>query len=205
MFFLLQPRFSLDFSPGQLDSALRNRHFQNKSQKYEVLPLTPSGVKDVMSKHPQEVTAMIPEGFWVINNEPFQPMTSNYDIITRDASVYITMTTEDGLLAVSYGTSVRVKIGFRYRVDYYVQPKYANDQELFVSHLMEHFDQVKQLHNGRNVSFSMWYPENVSRTGIVIKKSIATKLDLHTEHTPEYPTLLLSRGLIQHTKKNSRL
>ena len=170
---------------------------QEVSQKFITRTLTPSDVKEVMKKYPQDVSAMTPEGFWVVNWEPFQTMASNYDLITRDATVHVTLAKEGRLLAVSFVGYFKVKVGLRCRADYFVRPELANDKELLVSHLMKHLIHIHQFNKSLNVSYSLLYPQGVANTGQAIKDMVDKKLNLHQVDTTELTCLVLRRHLPQ--------
>ena len=198
MFYILQPLFLLDFSPMDLEHALKRPEFfklQQMSQKYSTATLTPSGVKYIMQTHPQDVAAIVPEGFLVVNWEAFQPMASNWDLITKDSIVHVTIGTDGGLLAFSFATSLEVKVGLYYRADYYVHPQYANDNELMMSHIIRLLSHIHQFYRGNNVSFSILYPQNVARVASTVKEMLNTNLGLRMHRTPEAPCLLLKSKL----------
>lgn len=156
---------ALDFTPGELTAAMKNPNFQKLLQEcdsYQTTVLTPSSVKDTLVEH-CDVAAILPEGCWVVFYEVFQPMASNYDIISRDSVVMVTKD-KGNVVAVSFGTGLPVKAGLRYRVDYYVLPRYLQDGSLFLSHVLKQLVQIHQS-NGLSappVSYSILHPEGMA-------------------------------------------
>jgi hypothetical protein len=175
------------------------------SQKYSTSRLTPSGAKKIMSSFPQDVTAMVPEGFWLINWEPFQPMMSNVDLIMKDSIIFVTMATNGGPLAVSFGTAIPVPIGLRHELDYYCSPGYSNDQELLASHVTRHLTYLHQSYRGERIIFSLIYSQKSSQLGSQMKDTIKTKLNFHSYSKYTDAAIMMMRKMPKSFKEASKL
>ena len=141
----------------------------------------------------------------MVDWELFKPRRSNYEYITQHSTVFATFYgPTNRLLALSFGTAARCKLGIRHRIDFYsdevnMNPNLAN------AHILKNIQFLYQQKLKHDINFMILCPSQLPLgpvKGLFEKKlplgPILTSLNM----TPLPPALAIEQRIDKNTYKS---
>ena len=127
--------------------------------------LTPSEAENLLKR--SDVTAMSPDGYWIMCFEPMGALACNAEMITQNPWT-TTFVSIDAVMqrptAISFGTCERISFGLRYRIDFYYHPDFTHEsQNLFLGHFLKNLIHVNQFWKG-NVNIESFHDKIFDRS-----------------------------------------
>ncbi len=109
----------------------------------------------------QRIEQFSPEGSWMVDWELFKPRHSNYEYITQHSTVFATFYgPTNRLLALSFGTAGRCKLGIRYRIDFYCDEMNMNPN-LANAHILKNVQFLYQQKLKHEINFMILCPSQL--------------------------------------------
>ena len=167
MIVVFQPRITFDTSPKKMKALFQEpvSSVFRRLRATDTRQLTAPEAVSMLSRIP-DMASFAPEGQIIVDWEPFRLQRSNYEYITKYSTVFASYDPHSSsrVIAFSFGTYVKVKLGMRHRLDFYCRGNDKGSSSVLLSHICNHIEMLSKHKFEQTINFSMLLPQNMDQT-----------------------------------------